>query len=79
MPLDWTIARNNLGRALDSLGERENGTARLEEAIVAYDGALEIFIAAGADRYATICRRNLNKALAVLDQRKSYGSQILPN
>jgi hypothetical protein len=32
VPLDWAQTRNNLGNALASLGEREGGTARLEEA-----------------------------------------------
>jgi hypothetical protein len=34
-------AQNNLGVALSGLGERESGTARLEEAVVAYRAALE--------------------------------------
>jgi hypothetical protein len=39
--LDWAAAQNDLGNALQSLGERENGTARLEEAVAAYRAALE--------------------------------------
>ena len=35
------IAHNNLGNALSTLGERESGTARLEEAVAAYRAALE--------------------------------------
>jgi hypothetical protein len=31
----------NLGNALAKLGERENGTARLEQAVAAYNAALE--------------------------------------
>ncbi|HZZ26223.1 MAG TPA: tetratricopeptide repeat protein [Roseiarcus sp.] len=34
-------ARNNLGIVLGTLGERESGTARLEEAVVAFRAALE--------------------------------------
>ena len=33
--------QNNLGNALQRLGERESGTARLEEAVAAYRAALE--------------------------------------
>ena len=33
--------RTNLGNALKTLGERESGTARLEEAVAAYRAALE--------------------------------------
>ena len=34
-PLDWTMTQNNLGNALQALGERESGTTRLEEAVAA--------------------------------------------
>ena len=36
MPLDWAMTQNNLGNALQRLGERESGTTRLEEAVNAY-------------------------------------------
>ena len=41
MPLDWAMTQKNLGNALQALGERESGTARLEEAVAAYRAALE--------------------------------------
>ena len=41
VPLDWARTQNNLGTALSTLGERESGTARLEEAVAAYRAALE--------------------------------------
>jgi hypothetical protein len=31
VPLDWAATQNNLGNALQALGARESGTARLEE------------------------------------------------
>ena len=40
MPLDWAATQNNLGIALLRLGERESGTAHLEEAVAAYNAAL---------------------------------------
>lgn len=40
-PLDWTMAQNNLGIVLWALGERENGTARLEAAAAAFREALK--------------------------------------
>ena len=40
VPLDWAMTQNNLGDALRALGERESGTARLEEAVAAYRPAL---------------------------------------
>ena len=36
VPLDWAMTQNNLGTALMRLGERESGTARLEEAVAAF-------------------------------------------
>ena len=41
VPLDWAMTQNNLGIALQSLGERESGTARLEEAVAAFRAALK--------------------------------------
>ena len=38
---DWATTQNNLGNVLRILGERESGTARLEEAVAAYRAALE--------------------------------------
>jgi tetratricopeptide (TPR) repeat protein len=35
------MTQNNLGIALQTLGERESGTARLEQAVAAYRAALE--------------------------------------
>jgi hypothetical protein len=34
--LEWARTQNNLGLALIKLGERESGTARLEEAAARY-------------------------------------------
>ena len=60
----------NLGAALRTLGDRESGTARLEEAVAAFDAALTIFASAHADYYAGICRDNYNGALALFARRK---------
>jgi hypothetical protein len=42
-PLDWAMTQMRLGAVLQSLGEREGGTALLKESISAYGGALQIF------------------------------------
>jgi hypothetical protein len=39
-PLDWALTENDLGDALELLGERESRTARLEEAVAAFDACL---------------------------------------
>ena len=41
VPLDWAATQNNLGVALTTLGERESGTERLEQAVAAYTEALK--------------------------------------
>ena len=51
VPLDWATTQNNLGTALPTLGQRESGTARLEEAVAAYRAALR-----GADPRAGAAR-----------------------
>ena len=42
VPLDWAATQNNLGAALGTLGAREDGTERLEQAVTAYTAALEV-------------------------------------
>ena len=39
VPLDWARTQNNLGAALETLGGRESGTAKLEEAVAAHRDA----------------------------------------
>jgi tetratricopeptide (TPR) repeat protein len=40
VPVDWAMIETNLGSALERLGEREDGTDRLKEAVAAYRAAL---------------------------------------
>ncbi|MBV8397398.1 MAG: hypothetical protein JOZ17_01505 [Acetobacteraceae bacterium] len=42
VPLDWAMTQMNLGNALAMLGGRERGTARLEEAVAAWDACLAV-------------------------------------
>ena len=42
-PLGWGTTQNNLGNALATLGGRESGTARLEEAVQAFSAAIGRF------------------------------------
>ena len=41
VPLGWAMTQNNLGNALTTLGERESGTERLEQAVAAFTEALK--------------------------------------
>jgi hypothetical protein len=40
VPLDWARTQYRLGNALETFGEREAGTAHLQEALAAYHQAL---------------------------------------
>lgn len=68
---DRAATQNNLGIALGTLGERESGAARPEEAVAAYDAALSAFPEAGADRCVAVCRANRDRTMALLDQRRN--------
>lgn len=68
VPLDWAVTLNSLGNALTTLGQRESGTAQLEEAVAAYDAALTVFVPARADYYTDTCRANRDRALAQLTE-----------
>jgi tetratricopeptide (TPR) repeat protein/pimeloyl-ACP methyl ester carboxylesterase len=64
-------ALNDLGSALFTLGERESGTARLEEAVTAYRDALK----ERTHDWAAI-QINLGSALAVLGERASGTARL---
>ena len=60
----------NLGTALRTLGERENGTARLEEAVAAYRAALEEFTRERVPLQWAHSNHGLANALAALAERQ---------
>jgi tetratricopeptide (TPR) repeat protein len=67
-PLDWAMTQTNLGTALSTLGERESGTARLEEAVAAYRAALEEWTREASPHWHDIAQRNLAGCLTLLEQ-----------
>ena len=70
------IANGNLGTALQTLGGRESGTARLEEAVVAYRAALE---ESSRDRVPldwAATQNNLGTALFRLGERESGTARL---
>ena len=71
MPLDWAGTQNNLGNALSSLGKRESGRARLEEAVAAYRAALEVLEAAENSLYVSMVRSNLERTETLITERRS--------
>ena len=44
MPLQWAATEYNLGAALATLGGRESGTARLQEAVAAFEECLMLAV-----------------------------------
>jgi hypothetical protein len=81
VPLDWARTQNNLGAALGTLGKREAGTKRLEEAAKAYRTALGVFRAGAASYYVQVTEENLNRVLAKIKKRKQVteGASIRGN
>jgi tetratricopeptide (TPR) repeat protein len=71
VPLDWAVTQNNLGNALERLGERESGTARLEEAVTAYRAALEESTRDRVPLDWAMTQMNLGNALLTLGERES--------
>ena len=68
--------QNLLGNALSDLGEREGGTARLEEAVVAYRAALEEFTRDRMPLYWAMTQNNLGNALWTLGARESGTARL---
>ena len=64
------MTQNNLGNELGTLGERENGTARLEEAVAAYRDALKERTRERVPLDWAATQNNLDTALRLLDERK---------
>ena len=69
-------ARTNLGIALWTLGERESGTARLEEAVAAYRAALEERTRERVPLDWATTQNNLGNALSRLGERESGTARL---
>ena len=76
MPLDWAATQNNLGAALHTLGERESGTARLEEAVTAIRDALLELTRERVPLDRAMTQHNLAAALWTLGQRESGTARL---
>src|SRR5262249_3655128 len=66
VPLDWAMTQNNLANALRTLGERESGTARLEEAVTAYRDTLKEWTRERVPLQWASGQNNLGDALRML-------------
>lgn len=70
VPLGWAMTQNNLGAALQTLGQREPGTARLEEAVTAYRAALQERTRDRVPLDWATTQNNLGNALRTLGERE---------
>jgi hypothetical protein len=69
MPLKWAGLQNILGRVLENLGQRESGTALLEEAVEAYREALQGFNEERAPYYRQDAQESLERVQALLSRK----------
>ncbi len=76
VPLDWAGTQNNLGTALETLGARESGTARLEQAVAAYRAALQEYTRERVPLDWAATQNNLGNALAMLGERESGTARL---
>ena len=70
MPADWAATQNNLGSALQALGEREGSLELLNEAIAAFRTALEVRTRADVPIQWARTQNNLGNALGELGMRE---------
>jgi tetratricopeptide (TPR) repeat protein len=75
-PLDWAGTQNNLGNALELLGERKADTARLEAAVVASRNALKEFTRERVPLRWAGAQNNLGNALRALGELKNDTAQL---
>ena len=71
VPLDWAMTQNNLANALATLGERESGAARLEEAIVAFDACLTVTETAWPEEWVQQVRSHRDETRAEITRRRA--------
>jgi tetratricopeptide (TPR) repeat protein len=76
VPLDWAATQNNLGFALQTLGARESGTARLEDAVAAYRLALEERTRERVPLDWATTQNSLGNALRALGERESGTTRL---
>jgi phage gp16-like protein len=63
------MTQMNLGNALETLGERESGTGKLEEAVAAYREALKEYTPQTHQRNYQDTMDNLNRVLTLLKKK----------
>jgi tetratricopeptide (TPR) repeat protein len=75
-PLQWGMTQNRIGKALQTLGEREDGTGRLNEAVAAYRAALQEITRGRAPLQWAVTQNNLGKTLQTLGEREGGTARL---
>jgi hypothetical protein len=63
------MTQNNLGNALRTLGERESGTAKLTEAVAAFDACLTVTVSVWPPEWLNQVRAGKDKTQAEIKRR----------
>jgi hypothetical protein len=71
VPLDWAMTQDNLGTALLRLGERENGTVRVEEAVAAFAACLTATETVCPAEWVQQVRSHLDDTQAEVNRRRA--------
>jgi Tetratricopeptide repeat len=71
VPLDWAMTQNNLGNALLTLGQRESGTACLEEAIATWEACLIVVAHVWPPDWVQYVRDHRDEAQSEIKQRSA--------
>jgi tetratricopeptide (TPR) repeat protein len=75
-PLEWARAQNSLGMAVFTLGERESGTARLEEAVAIHREVLKEPIRESVPLEWAMAQSGLANALQAIGARESGTAKL---
>jgi hypothetical protein len=73
----WASAQVGLGAALERIGERESGTERLEQAIVAYREALKEWTRDRVPFQWASAQNDLGGALETLGERENRTEELV--
>jgi tetratricopeptide (TPR) repeat protein len=72
----WAKTQNEVGNALQTVGEREGSSARLAEAVAAFRAALEVYTRAAMPAQWATTQNNLCLALLTLGEREGNPARL---
>ena len=75
-PWSWALFQDDLGDALIAWGEREQGTARLHEAVGIFKGVVKELQPHGQNRASLNARRKMARALRIIGERESSPARL---